>query len=259
MSWGRSETRILVRACRRVRGFTLLEVMVALSILAIALVAISGITANAYQSSDYARGITVATLLARSKMIDIELELEKDGFPSQDKEMDGDFSDEGHPEVRWQASVREVEIELDRMLSEMLGSDPEASAEDMSDKVIEMLSGGVGKDAIKDLGDSKSEPSELQRMMGGGMLENLLKQAGETLSKSIREIALVIAWGPENEEETLRFVQYVTTDGRLKLAPLQQVKQSAESVTPGGRGRNSVIPQVLPSGALNPAITGGGR
>ncbi|NJK88601.1 MAG: prepilin-type N-terminal cleavage/methylation domain-containing protein [Myxococcales bacterium] len=62
------------------RGFTLLEVMVALSILALALTSIAGINANSFESSNYARGLTVATLLARAKMLDIELELQKDGF-----------------------------------------------------------------------------------------------------------------------------------------------------------------------------------
>ena len=89
------------------RGFTLLEVMVSLAILAISLVAITGICAGNYVASEYARGMTTATLLARSKMIDIEEEMWEDGsFPDDDKELDGDFSDDGQPEFRWRANVR---------------------------------------------------------------------------------------------------------------------------------------------------------
>ena len=60
--------------------------MVSLSILAVTLVAISGINANSFESANYARAITVATLLARSKMIDIEMEIQKDGFTDSEKE-----------------------------------------------------------------------------------------------------------------------------------------------------------------------------
>ena len=67
------------------RGFTLMEVMVSLAILGLALTTIAGIQANSFEASNYARRVTVATMLARSKMIAIELMLEKDGFSPNDK------------------------------------------------------------------------------------------------------------------------------------------------------------------------------
>ncbi|MFL5410893.1 MAG: prepilin-type N-terminal cleavage/methylation domain-containing protein, partial [Myxococcales bacterium] len=67
------------------RGFTLLEVMISLAILAVALVALSGLNGGAVQMQAYARRATQATLLLRGKMSDIEEQLQKEGF--------SDFSD----------------------------------------------------------------------------------------------------------------------------------------------------------------------
>src|SRR5437764_686478 len=59
------------------RGFTLLEVMISLAILAIALVAISGLNGGAVTMHAYGRRATEATLLLRGKMLDVEDDLQK--------------------------------------------------------------------------------------------------------------------------------------------------------------------------------------
>ena len=68
------------------RGFTLLEVMISLAILAISLVAISGLNGGAVAMESYARRATEATLLLRGKMNDVEEQLQKDGFSDFDDE-----------------------------------------------------------------------------------------------------------------------------------------------------------------------------
>lgn len=62
------------------RGFTLLEVMVAVAILGLGLTAILSAQAGAFSSSAHARNISVATSLARCKMGEIEEHLVRDGF-----------------------------------------------------------------------------------------------------------------------------------------------------------------------------------
>ena len=57
---------------RRVRGFTLLEVMVALALLAAAFMALADLGGNALRNYGYARDLTAATLLARGKMVELE-------------------------------------------------------------------------------------------------------------------------------------------------------------------------------------------
>lgn len=228
-------------------GFTLLEVMVAMSILALSLVAISGINANSFEASNYARGITVATLLARSKMIDIEMELEKDGFPTNDLADDGDFSEEGYPAVRWTATIREIKVDLSKFLAQLMGSDTASFDEDsMPDSMAAMLQ-AVRGDSSAESAAGQASADEVQQLMGGGMLETAMKQGADTLSKSIREIAIEVEWGAEHNKESIRFVQYVTTSGRISLAPSQGQKAAASAVTSGGRAKSSAVP----SSAIN--------
>ena len=83
-----ARTRAPARLARG--GFTLLEVMVSLAILAVALVAISNLNGGAVAMHAYGRRATEATLLLRGKMLDLEDDLQKKGF--------SDFDDESPPE-----------------------------------------------------------------------------------------------------------------------------------------------------------------
>ena len=62
------------------RAFTLLEVLVALAILGVSLLAIIDINSQAIAAHLYAKKLTVATLLARSKMTDIEQQMYDKGL-----------------------------------------------------------------------------------------------------------------------------------------------------------------------------------
>ncbi|MDC3952921.1 type IV pilus modification PilV family protein [Polyangium jinanense] len=62
------------------RGFTLLEVMVAVAILGLGLTAILSAQAGAFSASSHARNLSVATSLARCKMGEIEETLFREGF-----------------------------------------------------------------------------------------------------------------------------------------------------------------------------------
>lgn len=200
-----------------------------LSILALAMVTIAGINATAFESSNYAKFVTVATLLARGKMIDVEELLRKDGFGDLDKEYSGDFSDEGHPGIKWQAACREVEVDVNQLLSGLFGG--EVKTDDLPGQVQEMLGAmrGEGSDQLVD----SMAGSDLSKVLGGGGLEMILKQVGDTLSKSIREITLEITWKDGEYQESVKFVQYVTTSGRLSVP-------NAAAVLPnGGVGRQA--------------------
>jgi general secretion pathway protein I len=66
----------------RASGFTLLEVMVAVTILGIALVAIFTSEVGAVRNGARARRLTIATLLARCKMGEIEEMTAREGLPA---------------------------------------------------------------------------------------------------------------------------------------------------------------------------------
>lgn len=86
-------------------GFTLLEVMVALALIGIALVAILRSLAMSVDVSNESKNISIATLLAKGKMA----ELESLGFPDVE-EASGDFGEES-PGFRWERSVSETGVE----------------------------------------------------------------------------------------------------------------------------------------------------
>ncbi|MGD2126884.1 MAG: type II secretion system protein [Desulfobacteraceae bacterium] len=87
---------------KRATGFTLLEVMVAMAIIAITLTAVLGSQSQSVSFATEAKFSTTAALLAQSKMAEIE---------AQDPEYltsdSGDFG-EDFPDYTWEANVRDV-------------------------------------------------------------------------------------------------------------------------------------------------------
>mgnify|MGYP006295988277 FL=1 len=91
----------------RSRGFTLLEVMVALAIIAIVLVSVLRMQGQTISMNEAFRFYTVAPELATAKMADIRQDPE-----SAELNSSGDF-DEDFSGYSWQAAVEEVVIETE--------------------------------------------------------------------------------------------------------------------------------------------------
>jgi general secretion pathway protein I len=107
-NFSRAPSRPAAAERRSEHGFTLLEVMIALAILAISLVALSDINAGAIAMHSYAKKLTVATFLAKGKMLDIESKLDAEGFPAEKDNIEpseGNFEDEGFPDYKWSVEV----------------------------------------------------------------------------------------------------------------------------------------------------------
>ncbi|MFB0507167.1 MAG: type II secretion system minor pseudopilin GspI [Thermodesulfobacteriota bacterium] len=81
------------------RGFTLLEVLISLSIIAIVLIACLRAQNQSIRLYHLSRDLTTATILARQKMGEIELE----GFPELGED-EGDFEDK-FPGFTWKKAV----------------------------------------------------------------------------------------------------------------------------------------------------------
>ena len=215
----------------------------AVAMLALSLTAMAAINAASFEASNYARGVTAATLLARSKMLDIEQELQRDGFGSDETTYDGDFSDEGFSGIRWRAVARPVEIDITPLVENFLGG--EVSSESLPDQMKNFLGVLNGRSAdVPSSIDSSALPEDVEggdlaQLLGGGQLELVFQQISETLGNSIREVSLEITWGKGINEETIKFVQYLTTTGRLS----------------GPRG-GSPVP-ALPENDANPENGGG--
>jgi general secretion pathway protein I len=95
-------------------GFTLLEVMVAMAIIAIALTAVLGLQSQSLSLASEAKFSTTAAFLAQSKMAEIETEKAEDVASDS-----GDFG-EDFPGYRWDKTVNDVTFDEPEGVSDHL-------------------------------------------------------------------------------------------------------------------------------------------
>jgi general secretion pathway protein I len=88
------------------KGFTLLEVMIAMAILAIALVTIFQSQSQSISMTGNSRFLTTASLLAQGKMAEIEMLDMKDVRTDN-----GDFGD-GFPDYSWRVELKDTDFDV---------------------------------------------------------------------------------------------------------------------------------------------------
>jgi general secretion pathway protein I len=112
-----------VTSGKRARGFTLLEVLVAISILGLGLTAILSAQTGLFSSSSYAEHISVSTTLLRCRMSELELKLQKEGYPLTDVKDEGVCcADEPYPGYRCKWKTEKVELPLPPTSSNLTSS-----------------------------------------------------------------------------------------------------------------------------------------
>jgi general secretion pathway protein I len=193
---------------KRARGFTLLEVMISLAILAVALVAISGLNGGAVQMHAYSRRATEATLLLRGKMLDVEDDLQKNGFSDFNDEKHGDFSEDGSPNYAWSAEILKPDVQLDAtQLLNLMGGGAAGGGglAGAAGSLAQSLSaGGQG-------GPTTQQPGAGSPLQGpmGGMLSGQMTTFIETLKKSVREVRLSVSWQDGKERKQVEASQII--------------------------------------------------
>lgn len=93
-------TFLLSLVTRHSSGFTLLEVMVAVAIMAMVLVTLLGLKNNSVQDVLLAEHITTATTLAKLKMV--EATMDKPRLPVEDQ---GEFPEEAYKGFTWKKTI----------------------------------------------------------------------------------------------------------------------------------------------------------
>ncbi len=210
-------------------GFTLLEVTVALAILALGLVAIVDINAGATKLHEASQHITIATLLARSKLVDLEQKLNQEGFSDFDKEIDGTFDEEKHPEIKWKAEILKPDLtksvdQITGLVSSAFGgaggtggmggmgalggggSSPLAALLGQSSLVPP---GTTLPDSFSSSSSSSSPSSPttagLGGMLGGavtGLVQQQVQALVTQLQQGVREVRLTVTWPDGNKEDS---------------------------------------------------------
>lgn len=90
------------------RGFTLLEAVIAIVILAGTLVSISRIVMYSYRYSEKVEKLYQGTELAWLKMHDVDVYILENGVPTMDREEEGDFEDDSYENFRWYYAIKKV-------------------------------------------------------------------------------------------------------------------------------------------------------
>lgn len=101
-----------------------MEVLIALFILAVAMTGVLTFFASAQVKSRRAEALIVATSLARKKMAEVALDMDKrilEGrFPQDDEREEGDF-EKPFERYKWTIAVRKVELPMPPMQDEKAG------------------------------------------------------------------------------------------------------------------------------------------
>lgn len=155
---------------RRLAAFTLLEVMIAMAILSVSLIVVMRVMDQAALVTKYQDKEITAATLARYKMVELELQIDKDGFPTDDaKEECGNF-------------VEDLSDELDQP-NGIEGFEYCWTIKKVDLPIPMDMFGGDG------------EEGGAQNPMGGGLPGGLTPDAAaEQLSKAVRVLTLTVKW-----------------------------------------------------------------
>jgi prepilin-type N-terminal cleavage/methylation domain-containing protein len=186
---------------RRGGGFSLLEILVSLAILAMSLVVISRIVTGNVVAANHARMTTAATFLARSRISMMEQSLLEYGFAEMDGEDNGTFAEEGFPRFRWYSNVERIELPADATQKVQDASQKQTT----SNNPMEVLSGFMG-----------------------GFMSVLMDPIRLGLQESVRKMTVKVMWDEAGKpEQSFEVVNFLTDPSRLESAVMLSVSGGA--------------------------------
>lgn len=204
-------------------GFTLIEVMLALAVLALALmVLVKGVYGNIAGAQD-AFYMGVATDLARGKMYDLEEELLQEGYQETEQEITGDFSEEGWPAITWKARIEPVELPNYEVLMGLskdqqggeardggTGEGEEGEGESNMDRFQSSALGGMLGMLGMGGGGGGGDPTTASEAATGGFIQMQYELVKRVLKESIRKITLTVSYDTGMDKQSFDTVLYVT-------------------------------------------------
>ncbi len=235
-----------MRADARSAAFTLLEVMVAIAILALGLTAIFSSQGQAIAVANRARHVSVAANLARCKMFEVEEQMALEGFPAVDASGRDGCCEDGEIDG-FSCEWRVERIVLPDLLPEDGLLEDEEGGEDEG--------AGAGLDASSIVGDSAAQTNTLDSLLGGG---------GNLGGDGMAELAISLAFPvlkPSIEEQVRRAVVTVNwTEGERELSfDVFQYLVAEQGAAPDAAAVDDAIQQISGGGSAGGSGSAGGN
>ena len=198
------------------RGFTLLEVMIALALLGLGMVVLIKSAAGNIFSTEDAHMMGIATDLARGKMYDIEEILLKDGFTdtSQSNESEQCFEDEGWPAICYSYKVEEPKLPSIDQITGAAQNQAEKAAKEAGSALGSDAAAGFENSALGGMmgmfGSLGGGKQDITAAQGGELLQGQWTMFQEILKVSIRKVTLTVKWKVLGRDRDMKVVAYFT-------------------------------------------------
>ncbi len=189
---------------RRESGFTLLEVMIAVAILAIGMTAIFASEVQSIDAGTTAQGYNIATLLARCKMGEIEEEIANQGLPAIDAQGEDACCDGAEVDgftCEW--ALDRVVLPDEALMGEEEGDEGSILSDPGSQTGVldGMLSGA------SPLGASGGQDAMAE--MAIGIAFPVLKPS---IEEQVRRATVTVNWAHHRREMSFDVVQYIVAE-----------------------------------------------
>jgi len=196
-------------------GFTLLEIMIAVAILAATTVVLLRIVTNNIRATNHAKLTTAATFLARTKISDVEDDVLYNGFSTDTETDKGTFKDEGpgYERFRWETMIERIELPTD-------------------------LTTKAQDTATKSSKEAKN-PMELMSGFLGGMMSAFIEPIRIGLQESVRKVTVRVFWDEHGRpDQTIEVVEYLTDPSQLEKT-MGMAAAAAAGQVPGAQNQQN--------------------
>ena len=182
-------------------GFTLLEVLIAMTILSLSLMAVYRNQSMTIKVVDYVRNLNMASNLAELKMVELLEEIKENGTSDFDENKEGDFELEGISGYSWKAEYLRIELPIPT-----------------------------------DFNGEKLKETNPFLASAAPMIKPQLKKIKKNIDENFRQLKLTVFWANKKKSITI-FDHYV--DKKLMKAPIRKKPQEKKKKASSSKGEES--------------------